>query len=68
MKTIIKSFLKRGSELSLDFKIKQDITFIFYPANLALPSNSNSHYMTAEASEAEMKGGAPREKLDHGHW
>lgn len=68
MKTIIKSFLKRGSELSLDFKIKQGITFIFYPANLALPSNSNSHYMTAEASEAEMKGGAPREKLDHEHW
>lgn len=66
MKTIIKSFLKRGSELSLDFKIKQGITFIFYPANLALPSNSNSHYMTAEASEAEMKGGGTQGKAGPG--
>lgn len=49
----------------MDFKIKQDITFIFYPENLALPSNSNSHYMAAESSEAEMKVGAPTEKLDH---
>lgn len=62
MKTIIKSFLKRGSELSLDFKIKQGITFIFYPANLALPTNSNSPYMTAEASEAQMKGGGTQGK------
>jgi len=31
MKTIIKGFLKRGSELSLHFKIKQDITFYFLP-------------------------------------
>jgi len=67
MKTIIKSFLKRGSELSLDFKIKQGITFIFYPANLALPSNSNSYYGKAEASEMEIKWTAPKKRPDHKH-
>lgn len=67
MKTIIKSFLKRGSELSLDFKIKQGITFIFYPANLALPSNSNSHYAKAEAAAVEMKRRVSRKQLDHGY-
>lgn len=65
MKTIIKSFLKRGSELSLDFQIKQDITFIFYPVNLALPSNSNSHYVKAEAPPAEVKWRASMKQLGH---
>lgn len=67
MKTIIKSFLKRGTELSLDFKIKQDITVISQPTNPALPSNSNSHFVEAEAAAAEMKWRAPRKQLDHEH-
>lgn len=67
MKTIIKSFLKRWSELSLDFKIKQGITFIFYPANLALPSNGNGYYGKAEASEMEIKRAAPKQRPDHKH-
>lgn len=67
MSTIIKSFLKRGTELSLDFEIKQDITFISQRTNLALPSNDNSHFVEAEAPAEERKWRAPRKQLDRGH-
>lgn len=46
----------------MDFETKQDTTFIFYPANLALPSNSNSHYVKAEAPAVEMKQRASRKQ------